>query len=99
MQQELKQAKPKQWQVEEHEEPYCIYKLMKENSLKSIKYAEDAKSTRKATLEAKFNKNLSNSAPVMEPGTNDHHTKPLTLIWWEPDIRINSTIIISACNR
>ena len=25
---------------------------MKENSLKSIKYAEDAKSTRKATLEA-----------------------------------------------
>ena len=23
----------------------------------------------------------------MEPGTNDHHTKPLTLIWWERDIR------------
>jgi len=24
---------------------------------------------------------------VMGPGTNDHHTKSLTLIWWEPDIR------------
>ena len=60
---------------------------MKENSLKSIKYAEDAKSTRKATLEAKFNKNLSNTALVRGPGTNDHHTKSLTLIWGERDIR------------
>jgi len=38
-------------------------------------------------VERKCFKNLSNSAPVMEPGTNDHHTKSLTLIWWEPDIR------------
>jgi len=28
-----------------------------------------------ATLEAKFNKNLNASAPVIGPGTNYHHTK------------------------
>jgi hypothetical protein len=36
------------------------------------------------TLGPKCIKNLTASAPVME---QDHHTKSLTLIWWESDIR------------
>ena len=37
--------------------------------------------------EAKFNKNLNASAPVIGPGTNDHHTKCWNLTWEERDIR------------
>ena len=38
-------------------------------------YGAEFKKRPTATLEAKYNKNINASVPVIGPGTNDHHTK------------------------